>query len=290
MRSYLPEFPVAAPETLEGVLAALAARPGQVTPLAGGTDLMVLLNAGQLSPTSFVSLHRVDELRGLEWGADRLTMGALATYADARRDPAVRARLPLLEAASAELGALQIQNCGTWAGNVANASPAADGVPALIAYDGEVELASVRGRRWVALAGYYEGYKKTVRAPDELITRLRVHVPARGAHHYFRKVGTRRLQAISKVVACGVLECGPDDLVTRVRFVLGSVAPVTLRALRVEAAVAGRPLTGATIEEACHAVARDISPIDDVRSTRAYRLTIATRLVREFLSRGAAGG
>jgi CO/xanthine dehydrogenase FAD-binding subunit len=195
----------------------------------------------------------------------------------------VAERLPLLVAAARELGALQIQNRGTWAGNIANASPAADGVPALMAYDAVVELASVRGRRWVALADYFTGYKQTLRAPDELITAVTAQVPAAGARHYWRKVGTRKLQAISKVVAAGVLERGADGGVTRVRLALGSVAPVTLRARHVEAAVLGLA-AGAATDAALAALASDIAPIDDVRSTRDYRMRIARNLVRAFLA------
>jgi len=167
MRSYLPDFPVECPTRLEDALAFLSERassPGGVTPLAGATDLYVLLNAGQLPPTAFVSLHAVREFAARpRWEADRFTFGALTTYADLRYDKDVIARLPLLVAAARELGALQIQHRGTWAGNIANASPAADGVPALLAYDAVLELASVRGRRWVALADYFTGYKKSLK-------------------------------------------------------------------------------------------------------------------------------
>jgi CO/xanthine dehydrogenase FAD-binding subunit len=211
-------------------------------------------------------------------------MSALTTYSETRHDPQVVTRLPLLVAAARELGALQIQNRGTWAGNIANASPAADGVPALLAYDAVVELASARGRRWVALADYSTGYKQSLRAPDELITRVTAQAPAPGARHFWRKVGTRKLQAISKVVTAGVLERDPAGVVTRARFVLGSVAPITLRARRVEAAVTGQPLGPVTTEAALAALEQDIAPIDDIRSTRDYRMRIARNLVRAFLA------
>ena len=218
------------------------------------------------------------------WEEGRYTMSALTTYTDCRHDARVAAELPLLLAAARELGAIQIQNRGTWAGNIANASPAADGVPALMAYDAVVELTSVRGRRWVALADYFTGYKQSLRAADELITAITAQAPAPGARHYWRKVGTRKLQAISKVVAAGVLERDGSGVVTRTRLVLGSVAPVTKRARQLEQAVAGKPLGTATTDAALEALAQDIAPIDDVRSTRDYRTRIARNLVRAFLA------
>jgi CO/xanthine dehydrogenase FAD-binding subunit len=291
MRSHLPEFPVACPSSLDEALAVLAEkadRPGGVTPLAGATDLFVPFNAGHLAPTTFVSLSGVAELaRPARWDGTTYRMSALTTYTESRRDPRVARELPLLVAAARELGALQIQNRGTWAGNIANASPAADGVPVLLAYDAQLELASVRGRRTVALADYFTGYKKTVRAADELIVGIAVGVPAAGevpVRQFFRKVGTRRLQAISKVVAAGVIERDAAGRVTRARLALGSVAPITVRARAVEAAITGRTLDAGAADAAALAVRDDIAPIDDVRSTREYRARIAERLVRAFVA------
>ncbi len=291
MRSYLPDFETLAPTSLREALARMAERPGGVRPLAGATDLYVLLNAGQLPPAPVMSLHAVGELaEGFSWQGDRVTFGALTTYSDARRDRDVTRRLPLLGLAARELGALQIQNRATWAGNIANASPAADGVPVLMAYDGEVELASVRGRRWVPLASFFHGYKQTELAPDELIVRLAVTAPGEGALARFRKVGTRRLQAISKVVLAAVVERTPDRRrVARARIVLGSVAPVTVRAHHAEAALAEAALPGedgatALGERVARAVAEDVAPIDDVRSTRAYRMRVTQNLLRALVT------
>jgi xanthine dehydrogenase small subunit len=290
VRSHLADFTVLCPASLDEALALLAehaGRPGGATPLAGATDLYVPLNAGALAPTTFVSLHGVAELGGPpRWDGDTCRLGALTTYADCRRDPGIAARLPLLAAAARELGALQIQNRATWAGNIPNAAPAADGVPALLACDARVELASVRGRRTVDLDAYFTGYKQTVRAADELIVAIDVRVPGAGARQYFRKVGTRRMQAISKVVAAGVLERDASGTVTRARLALGSVAPVTLRARRIESVLLGSRLDEATVGAAVGAVREEIAPIDDVRSTRDYRLKVAERLVREFATPG----
>lgn len=290
MKSYLAEFGLVAPARLAEALDLLAASNDRATmlPLAGATDLYVLWNAGELPPATFLSLHAIAEFQsGLAVEGKALHIGPLTTFSETRRDPNVGRRWPLLAAASRELGALQIQNRATWAGNVANASPAADGVPPLLAYDASVELVSRRGRRWVPLAEYFTGYKQSVRAVDELIAGIRVPSPAAGARHFFRKVGTRRAQAISKVVAAGVLERGRDGSVRRVRWALGSVAPTTIRAHRFEAALAGRPLDGTAVEAACAAVCEDAAPIDDVRSTQAYRARIVEKLSRAFLESAA---
>jgi CO/xanthine dehydrogenase FAD-binding subunit len=278
MRSWLAEFDVACPRALPEALALLG---DGATPLAGATDLFVLMNAGHLKPTKFVSLHGVAELGApARWDGDAYVMSALTSYTEARHDPGVRDRLPLLALAAREVGALQIQNRGTWAGNIANASPAADGVPALLAYDASVELSSTRGARTVTLADYFTGYKTSLRAPDELITRITVTAPPAGARHYWRKVGTRKLQAISKVVAAGVLALDAG-VVTHARLALGSVAPIPLRARNVEAAVTGK---APDLDAALAALEQDIAPIDDIRSTRDYRMRVARNLVRAWLS------
>jgi len=288
VRSDPSEFPIARPRTLEEALhelAAGAARPGGATPLAGATDLFVLWNAGHLPATTFVSLASVAELaQPLRWRDGALVLSALSTYTDVRRDARVHKELPLLVAASRELGAVQIQNRGTWAGNVANASPAADGVPALLAYDARLALASVRGRREVLLADYFTGYKTSVRAADELIVEIVVPVPASGARHFWRKVGTRRMQAISKVVLAAVVEHDAARRVTRSRLAFGSVAPVTVRARAVESAIAGCTLGAEAVAAALDALGKDIAPIDDIRSTRDYRSRVSANLLRACLA------
>jgi len=281
VRSWLAEFDVACPRALPEALALVGEG---ATPLAGATDLFVLMNAGHLQPTKFVSLHGIAELAApARWDGSRYVMSALTTYTEARHDARAHAELPLLGLAAREVGALQIQNRGTWAGNIANASPAADGVPALLAYDATVTLASARGTREVVLADYFTGYKQSLKAPDELITAIAVPAPPAGARHYWRKVGTRKLQAISKVVAAGVLALDADGVVTHARLALGSVAPIPLRARQVEQAVTGRTLADA-LEPALEALDGDIAPIDDIRSTRDYRMNVARNLVRAWLA------
>src|SRR5262249_6559849 len=155
--------------------------------------------------------------------------GALTTYRDVRINGDVTKQLPMLALAAREVGALAIQNRGTWAGNIANASPAADGVPALMAYDAEVELTSKIGRRLVPLSSFYRGYKQLDRRREELITAIQVPVPSPGWREYFRKVGSRRFQAISKTLLAARILFGRDQIVDDIRMVFASVAPYTLR-------------------------------------------------------------
>jgi len=243
---------------------------GPLTPMAGCTDLYVALNFGTLRETRFVNLWGLEALRTIAVRWNVLSIGALATHTDIIRSPLVRKRLPMLAAASREVGGVQIQNRGTIGGNVANASPAGDTLPVLAAADAVVVLASAGGTRRVPFSAFYTGYRQTVRRPDELIASFEI-AALKGRQH-FRKVGTRAAQAISKVVIAGVV--GRE---TRIAF--GSVAPTVVRAARTEAALAG----GASIEEAQAALAADIAPIDDVRSTAEYRRRVAANLLAAML-------
>jgi CO/xanthine dehydrogenase FAD-binding subunit len=283
MRAYLPDFAVVNPAELHEALDALASGEN-IIPLAGGTDLMVYLEAGELPPCAFLNLQEIRDFQRPPQINASLVLYPLTTYRDTRVTAAIRQKFPMLARAAREVGALAIQSRGTWAGNIANASPAADGVPALMAYDAEVELSSKSGRRSVALSRFYTGYKKTERRPDELITAIRLPLPRPGAFEYYRKVGTRRFQAISKTLLAGRILLGGDRRVKAARIVLASVAPYTLRALKTEAVLQGRELTLDIIEEAARAIQDEIKPIDDIRSTEAYRRHVTGNLVREFLS------
>jgi len=274
-------FEVLTPHSLDDALNILASNE-KVVPLAGGTDLMVYMQAGLLSPCTFLNLQDLAELKPQLSINGGLTLGALNTYRDVRRSP-VTAQFPMLALAAREVGALTIQSRGTWAGNIANASPAADGVPALMAYDAEIELRSRRGARRVSLANFYRGYKQMDKEPDEIITRIHLPLPQPGWSDYYRKVGTRRFQAISKTLLAGRISRAPDGTVRDLRLILASVAPYTLRAVRTEDIIRGRRLTPDLIEQAAKAIQDEIHPIDDIRSTETYRRAVTSNLVREFL-------
>lgn len=286
MRAYLPAYELTVPRTLNDALALLRDEPGAWRPLAGGTDLMVLLEAGKLDHKQFFSVARLEELRGIEESDGHVTLGALTTYSDVRRSATLCREFPMLAQAASETGGLAIQNRGTLGGNIANASPAADSPPALLAYGAEVELVSSDGPRWVEYADFHTGYKQTVMRGDELISRVRLSRPVEGARHFYRKVGTRRAQAISKVCFAALAETNGYGAFAEVRIALGSVAPVVLRCRRTEALLKGRRPDVELLRDARGALAEDISPIDDIRSTARYRTRVAQNLLEEFLSSG----
>jgi len=245
---------------------------GPLVPMAGCTDLYVTLNFGTLSATRFLDLWRLPTLRRIALSDGMLSIGAVATFTEIMQSPLVRRRLPMLVAAAREIGGPQIQNRGTLGGNVANASPAGDTLPVLAAANATVVLASADGERRVAFASFYTGYRTSVMRPDELITAL--EIPPVPGRQWFRKVGTRAAQAISKVVMAAV---GPrGDALPRVA--LGSVAPTVVRLPLTEAALGG----GASIAEAQKILLQEIAPIDDVRSTAEYRRRVAANLLARF--------
>ena len=239
------------------------------TPIAGATDLYVSLNFGTLAPRRFVDLWGIDELRGIDVRNDTLVMGALTTYTDIIRSALVAERLPMLIDAARQVGGPQIQNRGTIAGNIANGSPAADSVPVFAAADAIVVLKSTNQERRIPITQFYTAYRASVMRADELI--VAVEVPRVDGKQWFRKVGTRAAQAISKIVVAGVRSATP-------RFALGSVAPTVVRAYATERALAG----GAPIDQAVRTLQREIAPIDDVRSTADYRGQVAQRLLQRF--------
>ena len=282
MRSYLPAFELRRAGSLDEVLRTLAREPGVWRPFAGGTDLMVLLEAGALRHERFISLWGLPELRGIQRRDGALAIGALTTYTDLLRDPAVRAEFPMLCEAAVQTGGVATQNRGTIGGNIANASPAADTPPALLVYDAEIELLSARGARRVPYAGFHTGYKTSVMAPDEIVARVHLPLGRRGWIEQYRKVGTRRAQAIAKVcfAAAATLD---GDRIGDIRLAFGSVAPTVVRAVAAERAIRGAQPDERTIAAALDALATEIAPIDDIRSTARYRLTVARRMLRAFL-------
>src|ERR1700719_1491670 len=191
MKSYVPAYEMEASRDLSATLERIAREPQVWKPFAGGTDLMVLLEAGKLPHRKFVSIWKLQELRGIEETQDHITLGALTTYSEIRRHEVLAREFPLLCRAAAETGSVATQNRGTLGGNIANASPAADSPPALLVYDAEFELVSASGSRWVPYHGFWFGYKQTALRPDELIRRIRLPRNKIEWKQYYRKVGTR---------------------------------------------------------------------------------------------------
>lgn len=274
------EPPVVSPASLSEALALRA--EGGWRPLAGGTDLMVQLEADVAEPPERVlDLSRIDELRGVDYDGYEVSIGSLTTYTELRHSPVISARLHALSEVSSTVGAAQIQNRGTIGGNICNASPAGDTLPVLLAVDSTFECASTEGIREVPAREFWTGYRQTALRDDELLVRIRFAVD-RSRHTRFRKVGTRAAQAISKVVLA--LSYRDDDGTWRdVRVALGSVAPTTIRATATEAVLEGTRPGETVADEACHVLADEINPIDDVRSTAGYRRSVSGRVLHRLL-------
>jgi xanthine dehydrogenase small subunit len=261
------------PRSLTAALSMLAA-DAELRPIAGCTDVYVGLQFGTLADRRFIDIWPLDELRGITVKDDLLRIGALTTYTELVESKVVTKRLPMLVAAAREVGGMQIQNRGTLGGNVANASPAGDTLPVLAAARASIILRSSEGQRTVPFELFYTGYRSSVRQPHELI--VAIEFPAIDGRQWWRKVGTRRAQAISKVMIAGVRGAGVRGAEVRVAF--GSVAPTVILAKNAAAALA----SGGTIGAARAELMKEISPIDDVRSTREYRARVAANLLAEF--------
>lgn len=282
MRAYLPDYELKMPSNLDEALRLLADEPGHWRPFAGGTDLMVLLEAGKLAHKRFVGLWGLPELGGIEAGDDAVTLGALTTYTQIQQHSVLREEFPMLCEAASLTGAVAIQNRGTIGGNIANASPAADSLPALLVYEAEVDLISAAGARRVAYRDFHTGYKTTVMREDELIRAIRLPRATAGWRQHLRKVGTRKAQAISKVCIAAMARLD-GDIIREARIAYGSVAPVPVRAPQTEAVLRGQPMGASLIETARQTLVAELKPIDDVRSTADYRARVAANLLEEFL-------
>jgi CO/xanthine dehydrogenase FAD-binding subunit len=282
MRAHIPSYALVSPLSLSEALSKLAREPGVWQPFAGGTDLMVLLEAGKLAHKNYLNIWNLAVLRGIDVSGQHVTIGALTTYTEVQTNDTLREEFPMLCQAASETGGLAIQNRGTLGGNIANASPAADSPPALLAYNAEVELLSIHGSRWVPYQSFHTGYKQTVMQPDELLARIRLPRLWPDLIHYYRKVGTRKAQAISKVCFAATARIS-EGTIDHVRIALGSVAPVPLRCRTTEAVLQGSMLDENVIQQAKAELSREIVPIDDIRSTRNYRLRVSLNLLDDFL-------
>jgi CO/xanthine dehydrogenase FAD-binding subunit len=291
MRSDLARLEVVRPRDLDAALGALAARgkKPRPVPLAGGTDLFVYLNSGDDIGQRFLDIHGLRPLRGIRVARKSVTVGALTTFSEIQEHAALRRRFPALIEAAAVIGARQIQNRATIGGNIANASPAGDSLPVLLSLDATVRVRSIHGRRQIPIDEFFLDYRKLDLAPEELITTIAIPSPPPRAVQFFRKVGTRRAQSISKVVLCGVLRLDGKRNVDHVRISYGSVAPIPVRARHVEDVLLGSRPGRSVCQEACEALAEDITPIDDIRSDRNYRMIIAGNLLSQFLRTAAPG-
>ena len=284
MRSNPAEFEFVAPASLESAVKLLAEQKKEWLPIAGGTDVMVQFAAGTLASRKLLSIWNLPELRRIDILPGELQIGAGCTYTDLREDASIAREFPLLAQAASWTGGIANQNRGTLGGNIVNASPAADSLPMLLVYEADLILVSVRGQRRIPCREFYTGYKQLNLAPDELIRAVCLPRRFSGYLSYSRKVGARNAQAISKVciAALGQLK---NEAVADIRIAVGSVAPVPLRLSETEALLRGKSFDGAAIALAKETAAGEISPINDIRSTAAYRTAVVENLIGEFLER-----
>jgi CO/xanthine dehydrogenase FAD-binding subunit len=284
MRAHPAEYELVAPRTLSAVLSLLADEPGAWLPIAGGTDVMVQYSAGMLRARKLVSVWNLPELRAIQAFDHEVQIGAGSTYSDLQRHELLKREFSLLSIAAHWTGGIANQNRGTIGGNIVNASPAADSLPALLVYEAELILVSARGERRVPYGSFHMDYRKTRLGPDELIRAICLKRRFSEYHAHARKVGARNAQAISKVCLAALGRVA-DGVAQDVRLAMGSVAPVPLRLKETERLIGGKALDARLIESARSAAAAEIRPIDDIRSTARYRAAVAGNLVAEFLER-----
>lgn len=281
MRADCTMYELVAKPTLSETLQLLA--EGTHTPMGGGTELMVAFNAGRLPPRPLVSIAHLRELRFIDAQADAITLGGATSFADLRRSPEVAEAFPLLVQAASWTGSIANQSRATLAGNLCNASPAADSPPALLLYEPELRLICSSGERTMPLTEFFLDYKKTAIRSDELLFSVRIPRTPPGFQGTLRKVGTRNAQAISKI-ALGTLLRMEAGRVGEVHLAAASLGPTPMRLHGAEKALHGRVLTRESIADAVRAMDAEISPIDDIRSTAAYRRAVAANLLRDALS------
>jgi OHCU decarboxylase len=289
VRAQPVEYELVAPGTLPAVLSLLAQEPGAWLPIAGGTDVMVQYSAGKLPARKLVSIWNLPELRRIEVSADEIQIGAGCTYTDLREHEIVNREFTLLTSAASWTGGIANQNRGTIGGNIVNASPAADSLPALLVYGAELLLVSALGERQVPYASFHIDYRKTELAPDELIRAVCLKKRFSGYYAHARKVGARNAQAIAKVCLAALGRMA-EGAVEDIRLAVGSVAPVPIRLIETERIVKGKHIDPQLVDLARATVAAEIKPIDDIRSTARYRAAVTGNLVAQFLEQLSVRG
>lgn len=270
------------PASLPEAIALYSMHGGRYPILAGGTDLVVQWRSGATSPEGFIDVSALDELSIIGEKEDSIEIGALTTHAQIAASKIVAKHLPVLKIACKTIGAAQIQNRGTIGGNIMNASPAGDTLPVLAACDSELTVQGMKSVRTIPVIQFFTGYRKTSLAPDELLTHIKFPKMEKEEFAGFYKIGTRRAQAISKVVVCcraTIVHGG----IKKIAIGIGSVAPTVVRAPGTEALLKGKAITKSLIDLARHSLEDEVHPIDDVRSTAAYRKFVCGSLIARFL-------
>jgi len=287
MRAHPSEYELVSPHALSAVLSLLAQEPGVWLPIAGGTDVMVQYAAGKLASHKLVSIWNLPELRRIEVLPEEIQIGAGCTYTDLCEHDIVNREFTLLSRAARWTGGIANQNRGTIGGNIVNASPAADSLPALLVYEAELLLVSVRGERRVSYTSFHVNYRQTQMAPDELIRAICLKRRFQEYYAHARKVGARNAQAIAKVCVAALGRLA-EGVVEDVRIAMGSVAPVPLRLTGTERIIKGKRIDPQLLQLARTTAAAEVLPIDDIRSSARYRAAVAGNLVAEYLEQFSA--
>ena len=282
MKGYLPAFNMKSAKSLDGAYRDLANRNEYWQPFAGGTDLMVLFESGVLKEGNFLDISKISQLQNIASDKEKIVIGSLATFTDIQNHSEIVKLFPNLIAAAREIGGVAIQNRATIGGNIINASPAADSPPALMSYDAKLNIGSLTGIRQIAIKDFYLDYKKMNFAGNELLISIELPRPKEGSKHFYRKVGTRKAQAISKVVCAGLTERkGP--VIHNLRYSVGSVGPKTILCTKTNSFLQGKVLDAKIIADAVGIFESEISPIDDIRSTCTYRMNVSKNIFQNFL-------
>jgi len=283
MRAFVPDYEMKTPESLNETLQLLARQPGEWKVFAGGTDLMVVFETGKLAHKKYLNINGIKELKEIAVNEEDVMIGAGCTYRQIQENPVIRQEFPMLVDAAKLTGAVAIQNRGTIGGNIANMSPAADSPPALLAYDADIILLSIKGYRVLSYKYFHQAYKQADLRPSEIIMAVRLKRNQGMTHDYYRKVGTRSAQAISKVCLAATASVSRSQRIEWVHLGIGSVAAIPLRAVRTEHFLFQKSLTPEVFNEARKTLLAEITPIDDIRSDAVYRQEVAGNLLTEFL-------
>lgn len=282
MKGFVPDFHLEVPADLDHCLNLMNQDPDRWKPFAGGTDLMVLFESGKLKHKNFLDISRFEQFQGIQTGETFLKIGSLANYRQIQAHPEIQKRFPNLIQCAHLTGAKAIQNRGTLGGNIANASPAADTPPALLAYEAEIEMISVKGKRRIAYSEFHQDYKKFNLQRQELISAIYLPLESQWTHHYYRKVGTRSFQSISKIALAGTA-CIDNGVIRKIRAGVASVAAFPLRLYDLEK-LEGKSIKELNFHEISEQISAGISPLDDIRSTKVYRSKVTAQVVEEFLN------
>lgn len=290
----MKEFEYLDPPTLDEAIAHLASHGAETQLLAGGTDLLLLMQAGVAAADYVVDVRGIPELQALEYDEARgLTLGAAVTLRTAETSPIVRRRYPHLASAAAEIGSIQVRNLGTVGGNVCNAAPSADVAPALLTLETTARIAGPRGERVVPLDQFFVGPRQTVLQPDELLVSLQVPPPGARTGGAYLKLKVRPALDIAMVGVAATVKLAPGGgVVQRARIALAAVAPTPLRVPEAEALLEGQALTADLLVEVGRAAAAASRPISDLRASAEYRremvAVLTRRAVRQAVERAKA--